>query len=113
MPFVSKSLNYPLVPDNTGYECEILLANSMSGKLHVKRMENFSIGSILKNMRTTNTKYTQKDLGKLLSLADNTISSYERENSQPSFETIVKIAKLCDYEIKFRQESNYLNINIS
>lgn len=44
MPFVSKSLNYPLVPDNTGYECEILLANSMSGKLHVKRMENFSIG---------------------------------------------------------------------
>ena len=75
-------------------------------------MENFSIGSILKNMRTTNTKYTQKDLGKLLSLADNTISSYERENSQPSFETIAKIAKLCDYEIKFYNKKDKKNYSV-
>lgn len=75
-------------------------------------MENFSIGNILKNMRTTNTKYTQKDLGKLLSLADNTISSYERENSQANFETIVKIAELCGYEIKFYNKKDKKNYSI-
>lgn len=61
---------------------------------------SISIGNILKNMRNINTNYTQKDLGKKLSIAYNTISSYERENSQPSFDTIVKYAKECNFEIK-------------
>lgn len=51
-------------------------------------------------MRTTNTNLTQKEIGNKLSIADNTISSYERENSQPDFETIVKFAEICDFEIK-------------
>ncbi len=59
-----------------------------------------SLGNILKNMRTLNTNLTQKDIGNKLSIADNTISSYERENSQPDFETIVKFAEICNFEIK-------------
>ena len=59
-----------------------------------------SLGNILKNMRTLNTNLTQKEIGNKLSIADNTISSYERENSQPDFETIVKFAEICDFEIK-------------
>ena len=58
-----------------------------------------SLGNILKNMRTTNTNLTQKEIGNKLSIADNTISSYERENSQPVFETIVKFEEICDFEI--------------
>ncbi|MCI8587250.1 MAG: helix-turn-helix transcriptional regulator [Clostridia bacterium] len=58
------------------------------------------IGNILKNMRNINTDFTQKDMGQKMAIADNTISSYERGNSQPDFETIVKYAKICGYEIK-------------
>lgn len=57
------------------------------------------IGNILKNMRLS-AGLSQKDLGKKLNLADTTISSYERENSQPDFETIVKIADICGYEFR-------------
>lgn len=59
-----------------------------------------SIGNILKNMRDINTNLTQKDIGEKLAIADNTISSYERENSQPDFQTIVNYADICDFEIK-------------
>lgn len=57
------------------------------------------IGSILKNMRLS-AGLSQKDLGKKLNLADTTISSYERENSQPDFDTIVKIADICGHEFR-------------
>lgn len=60
---------------------------------------NISIGTILKNMRTVNTNFSQKQLGKKLSLSDTTISSYERENSQPDFQTILQIANICNYDI--------------
>lgn len=63
-------------------------------------MKQISIGNILKNMRNTNTNYTQKEMGEKMSIADNTISSYERENSQPDFQTIVNYADICDFEIK-------------
>lgn len=63
-------------------------------------MKKVSIGNILKNMRNINTNYTQKDMGDKMSIADNTISSYERENSQPDFQTIVNYAEICDFEIK-------------
>ena len=63
-------------------------------------MKQVSIGNILKNMRNTNTNYTQKEMGEKMSIADNTISSYERENSQPDFQTIVNYANICDFEIK-------------
>lgn len=76
-------------------------------------MKQISIGNILKNMRIINTKYTQKDIGNKLSIADNTISSYERENSQPDFETITKIANICDFEICFynKKTKTYLSVS--
>ena len=65
------------------------------------------IGKILKNIRNE-AKLSQVDLGILLSLYDTTISSYERENSQPDFETIVKIAKIGGYEIMFKNKQGNL-----
>ena len=63
-------------------------------------MKKVSIGNILKNMRNINTNFTQMEIGEKMSIADNTISSYERENSQPDFQTIVNYAEICDFEIK-------------
>ncbi len=63
------------------------------------------IGMILKNMRLT-ARLSQKELGDKLNLADTTISSYERENSQADFETILKIAKICNFELLFKDENN-------
>lgn len=63
-------------------------------------MKKTNIGNILKNMRNINTKLTQKDIGDKLSVYDTTISSYERGNSQPDFETIINYAEICDFEIK-------------
>jgi len=59
------------------------------------------IGMILKNMRLT-YGLTQRELGKKLNVADTTISSYERENSQADFDTILKIANICGFEILFK-----------
>jgi len=59
------------------------------------------IGMILKNMRLT-AKMSQAKLGKKIHTADTTISSYERENSFADFDTILKISKLCGYEILFK-----------
>lgn len=63
------------------------------------------IGIILKNMRLT-ARLSQKELGDKLNLADTTISSYERENSQADFETIMKIAKICNFEFLIKDKRN-------
>jgi len=63
------------------------------------------IGMILKNMRLA-SGLSQRELGKKLNLADTTISSYERENSQADFDTILKIAKNCDFEILLKNKNN-------
>ena len=63
------------------------------------------IGNILKNMRLTKG-LSQKELGRKLNLADTTISSYERENSQPDFNTVTKIAKICGFEVLFKTPDN-------
>lgn len=63
------------------------------------------IGMILKNMRLS-AGLTQVELGKMLSMYDTTVSSYERENSQADFETIMKIAKICGYEILIKNKEN-------
>ena len=60
---------------------------------------------ILKNMRLS-AGLTQVELGKMLSMYDTTVSSYERENSQADFETIMKIAKICGYEILIKNKEN-------
>ena len=63
------------------------------------------IGMILKNMRLT-AGLSQKELGQKLNLADTTISSYERENSQADFDTILKIAEICKFKILFKDKNN-------
>ena len=69
------------------------------------------IGEIIKNMRL-NANLSQVKLAEKLNMADTTISSYERENSQPDFETINKISKICGYEILFKDKNgNLYNID--
>ncbi len=65
------------------------------------------IGMILKNMRLS-SGFSQKELGQTLSLADTTISSYERENSLADFDTIIKIANVCGYELLLKDNKNNL-----
>ena len=67
------------------------------------------IGNILRNMRLT-ARLSQKKLGNILNLADTTISSYERENSQATFDTILKIAKICNYDILFKDTNGNIII---
>ena len=58
------------------------------------------IGTILRNIRKIKG-LTQKQIGKKLNLAENTISNYETEYSNPTFNIINKIATICDFEIQF------------
>jgi len=75
-------------------------------------MKKVSIGNILKNMRNINTNFTQKEIGEKMSIADNTISSYERENSQPDFQTIVNYAEICNFEIKIYNKKTNKEVTI-
>ncbi len=75
-------------------------------------MKIVSIGNILRNMRDVNTKLSQKEIGKILNLSDTTISSYERENSQPDFQTIVNYAEICNFEIKIYDKKNKKEISL-
>lgn len=63
-------------------------------------MRRVDIGNILRNMRNLNTKLSQKEIGDMLALADTTVSSYERQNSQPDFQTIINYAEICGFEIR-------------
>ncbi len=58
------------------------------------------IGRILRNIRKIN-KQTQEQIGKELNLAENTISNYETEYSNPTFDTILKFVNVCDFDIQF------------
>lgn len=61
------------------------------------------IGKILKTMRKSNN-LSQEQIGKLTGYAKNTISQYEKEMRDPSFETIEKIVNECGYKIIFYNE---------
>ena len=63
------------------------------------------IGMILRNIRKIRG-LTQKQIGKKLDLAENTISNYETEYSSPTFNTIKNIADICDFEIQFVDKKN-------
>ncbi len=58
------------------------------------------IGIILKNIRKIG-KLTQTQIGNKLNLAENTISNYETEYSNPTFETVNKFVDVCDFDIQF------------
>ncbi len=75
-------------------------------------MKIVSIGNILRNMRNINTKLSQKEIGEKLTVSDTTISSYERENSQPDFQTIVNYAEICNFEIKIYNKKTNEEISL-
>ena len=63
------------------------------------------IGTILRNIRKIRG-LTQSNVGKELNLADNTISNYETEYSNPNFDTIQKFIEVCNFEIQFVDKEN-------
>ena len=75
-------------------------------------MKEVIIGNILKNMRNTNTNFSQKQVGEKLSVYDTTISSYERGNSQPDFQTIVNYADICNFDIKLYNRATNEEISL-
>lgn len=64
--------------------------------------DEISIGNILKNARIEDgvIKHSQKEIGNEVSLADTTISAYEMGKIQPDFKTILRILKICGYELR-------------
>ena len=63
------------------------------------------IGTILRNIRKIRG-LTQAQIGKKLNLAENTISNYETEYSNPTFSTIKKFIDVCDFDIQFIDKKN-------
>ena len=63
------------------------------------------IGTILRNMRKIRG-LTQDNISRELHLAENTISNYETEYSNPNFDTIYKFAKACNFDIEFVDKKN-------
>ena len=63
------------------------------------------IGKIIKTMRRENN-LTQEDLSKLTFIGRSTLSDYEREKTDISFENIEKIAEACNYEVIFQNKNN-------
>lgn len=59
------------------------------------------IGKVIRYMRKQK-KYKQEVLGEMIKVRGNTITQYEKGQRNPTFETIEKIAELCDYSIYFK-----------
>lgn len=65
------------------------------------------IGKILKTMRKINN-FKQSDISEKTNIPQNTLSQYENEIIQPTFETIKKIADVCNFKIIFENETTTL-----
>lgn len=63
------------------------------------------IGKALKYMRKER-QLSQEDLSQILSVNQTTLSGWERNYREPTFNTIEKIAKICNYEIIFKNKIN-------
>ena len=59
------------------------------------------IGTVIKYIRKQK-KYKQEVLGEMINVKGNTITQYEKGKRNPTFETIEKIADICDYTIYFK-----------
>ncbi len=59
------------------------------------------IGKVIRYMRKQK-KYKQEVLGEMIKVKGNTITQYEKGQRNPTFDTIEKIAELCDYSIYFK-----------
>ena len=63
------------------------------------------IGHTLKYIRSKKG-ITQKEISELIGVARNTVSQYETETIQPTFEMIEKIANKCGYKLYFENEED-------
>ncbi len=63
------------------------------------------ISKIIRTMRKK-ANLTQSQLAKLCNIANTTLSGYESNYREPTFETIAKIAEKCGYEILFKNKLN-------
>lgn len=61
------------------------------------------IGKVLKYMRKSKN-INQKQISEVVGVARNTISQYETETIQPTFDVIEKIANTCGYQIYFENK---------
>lgn len=66
------------------------------------------IGKILKTMRLTKG-LKQSEVSKLANIPQNTISQYENEKIQPTFEIIEKLANIYNFKINFTNDTIVLN----
>lgn len=72
-------------------------------------IEDMLTSKIVKNMRLR-AGLTQKQLGKALSLSDMTISRYESGKIVPNFETVLKIAQVCGFDMEFIHKDRILTL---
>lgn len=68
------------------------------------------IGKILTYMRKK-SKLSQDELAKITTFAPTTISGWETNYRQPTFENIEKIANICGYDIEFINRTTKEKIN--
>lgn len=58
------------------------------------------IGKIIMQMRKAGG-FSQVELAHKLGIAQNTLSGYETDSSMPNFDTVYKIACICEFDIVF------------
>lgn len=58
------------------------------------------IGKIIMEMRKA-SGFSQIELSQKLGIAQATLSGYETNSSMPNFDTVYKIAHLCEFDIVF------------
>lgn len=63
------------------------------------------IGTILRNIRKIR-KLKQKQVANYLSVAENTVSNYETEYSNITFETAISFIRECNFDIQFIDKEN-------
>lgn len=70
------------------------------------------IGCVLKYLRKTKN-LKQEEIAKQLNIKSNALSQYETSARQPTFETIEKIADLCEYDIIFKSRKTEVSFKAS
>lgn len=69
------------------------------------------LGKLLKYMRISKN-LKQDDIASQLNIRSNALSQYETDSRQPTFETIKKIADICNFDIKFIDRDTNKEIDI-
>ena len=68
-----------------------------------------NLGRIIKHMRLS-AKLSQLELAKKLSIARTTVSSYEVNNSEPDFNTLLKICNICGYKLTILKDNEKIEL---